>query len=272
MTALADHTSSKYVKFLYIGDSGTGKTGSLTSLVEAGYKLRILDTDYGTEVLAQYVRKFCPDKIGNVDYETVRDKYRPTASGMIIAGMPKAYIDGLKLMEKWSDGSVPAEWGSDTIFVLDSLSTFALSAFEWAKGLNPTAREPRTWYFVAQQSLETMLSSLTSEDFKCNVIVISHVNFRERLDGMIKGYPNSIGSALGPIIGRYFNTFLLAETVGAGKNATRKIKTVTTGTIDLKNPAPFKIDATLPLETGLATAFAALKDTTTGKDNVVSSK
>lgn len=259
MTALKDHTSSEFVKFLYIGDSGTGKTGSLTSLVEAGYKLRILDTDYGTEILAQYVKEFCPDKIGNVEYETVRDKYRATSSGMIITGMPKAYVDGLKLMNKWSDDSTPAEWGGEYIFVLDSLSTFALAAFEWAKGLNPTAREPRTWYYVAQQSIETMLSYLTGEEFKCNVIVISHVNFRERLDGVIKGYPNSIGAALGPIIGRYFNTFLLAETVGAGKSATRKIKTATTGTIDLKNPAPFKIDAVLPLESGLATAFEKLK-------------
>ncbi len=260
MTLLADHHSSQYVKLLYIGDSGTGKTGSLVSLVAEGYKLRVLDTDDGLDVLAQYVMKECPDNMKNVDYESIRDSYKGTSQGMVIKGMPKAFTKGTQLMTEWSDGSSPCEWGSDTIFVLDSLSTYARSAFEWAKALNPGAREPRTWYFAAQQGLESVLSSLTSEEFKCNVIVISHVNFTERLDGMIKGYPNSIGQALGPVIGRYFNTFLLAETVGAGKSARRSILTATTGVIDLKNPAPFKIESKLPLESGLATAFAQLKE------------
>ncbi len=90
--------------------------------------------------------------------------------------------------------------------------------------------------------------------------MVSHVNFTERLDKTIKGYPNAIGQALGPTIGRYFNTFLLTETVGAGASAKRYIRTATTGTIDLKNPAPFKIEDKLPIGTGLATIFNKLKD------------
>lgn len=260
MTALEDHSSGEFVKLLYIGDSGSGKTGSLVSLAAEGYKIRILDTDTGVGVLRQYVAHECPDMMKNIDYETRRDAYKGSQTGMVIKGMPRAYTESIKLMTTWTDDTNPCDWGSDTIFVLDSLSTMARSAWEWARAMNPTAKDPRTWYFVAQQSLESMLSMLTGDDFKTNVIVISHIRITERLDGIIKGYPNSIGEAIGPVIGRYFNTFLLAETVGAGKSAKRCILTATTGVIDLKNPAPFKIEAKLPLETGLATAFAQLKE------------
>lgn len=261
MTSLADDTPFQFVKVLYIGDSGTGKTGSLASLVGAGYKLRIIDTDNGMPVLRSYIKRDYPDRLSYVDYETRRDKYvaSPT-QGPIISGMPKMYTESVKLLNNWTDGTKPQEWGPDTILVIDSLSTLAIGAFEWIKKLNPLAKEPRTWFYSAQQSLEAMLSMLTAAEFATNVILISHVDLRKRLDDSIKGYPNSIGEALGPIIGRYFNTFLLAETVGSGPTAKRVIKTATTGTIDLKNPAPFKIDAQLPLESGMATIFAKLKE------------
>lgn len=261
MPSLSDHQSSQFVKIVYIGDSGTGKTGSLTSLVGAGYQLRILDMDNGLDALVQHVRREFPDRLASIQYETVRDKYTAGPAGPYVR-TPKAYMTGIKLMEKWSDGSDPSEWGPDTIFVLDSGTSFGKAAFEWAKGMNPGAKEPRTWFYSAQQAFENNISLLTSEAFHCNFILISHVNYRELQDGTIKGYASAIGSALGPIISKYFNTLLLAETSGAGKNVRRRIRTVPTAVIDLKNPAPFKIESELPLETGLATIFAQLKEQT----------
>lgn len=265
MPSLADLPSSKFTKFLYIGDSGTGKTGSMTSLVKAGYKIRILDMDAGVDTLKQYVMQECPDKIGLVEYETRRDKYKADAiRGPVIAGTPKAFTQALELMTKWSDGSVPAEWGEDTIFVLDSLSAFGKAAFSWAKGMNTMAAKPnpdaRALYFAAQSALEDTVAFLTSEEFKANVIIISHVNYKEIVEGVTKGYANSIGTALGPILPRYFNTMVLAESVGSGKAVQRTIKTVPTGIIDLKSPVTFKLDASLPLSTGLATLFEKLRE------------
>ncbi len=54
---------------------------------------------------------------------------------------------------------------------------------------------------------------------------------------------------------------LLAERSGSGTNVKRTIQTLPTALIDLKNPAPFKLDTTLPLESGLATVFKTLKET-----------
>jgi hypothetical protein len=263
MPSLNDHHSSSYVKLIYIGDSSSGKTGSLTSLVAEGYRLRILDMDNGLDSLVQFARAQCPDKLANVDYETRRDKYRATNAGPVISGAPKAFTDSLALMTKWSDETNPAEWGEGTVFVLDSLSAFGKAAFEWAKGLNPTAKDPRQWYFAAQKAVEDTLALLTGESFHANVIVISHVNYKEITEGMTKGYANAIGTALGPIIPRYFNTLIMAESSGAGKNVRRKIKTLPTGIVDLKTPIP-SLEAELPLETGLATLFTKLKGKTHG--------
>lgn len=258
MPSLADHHSSQFVKVLYIGDSSTGKTGSVASLVNAGYKIKFLDLDNGLDVLKHYVP---PERFSQVDYETLRDKYKATVSGPIVSGQPQAFVASLKLMEKWTDGSEPATWGPDTIFVLDSLSTFGKAAFEWAKGMNPLAKDPRQWFFSAQQAVENTIALLTSEAFHCNVIVISHINWKEMQDGTTKGYANAIGSALGPTLARYFNSLILADKSGSGENVRRVIKTVPTMTIDLKTPTP-KVDKELPLATGLATIFKQIKEPT----------
>lgn len=264
MPSLDEHTSSKFTKVLYIGDSGTGKTGSLTSLVEAGYKLRILDMDNNLTVLKEFVKRTCPDKIGNIDYETRRDKYKGTAGGPIISGVAKAYVDATKLMTTWSDDTIPSEWGEDTIFVLDSLSSLGRAAYDWCKSLNPTnvGKAQLQWYRDAQNSVEAIIGLLTSAAFECNVIVISHVQYVKDKDtgAIVKGQTNIIGEALGPNIPRYFGSLILAENEGIGKTAKRVIRTVPTNLITLKTPAPFKIDETYPLETGLAEIFAKLKE------------
>ena len=261
MPKLSEHHSSSFAKIMYIGDSSTGKTGSLTSLVAAGYKLRIIDLDNGLDPLVAFVRKECPDKIGNVEFESLRDNYKATMQGPIISGSPKAFTAALALMTKWSDGTAPCDWGDKTILVIDSFTALGRAALAWAEGMNPTAKDKRNWFFMAQQKLEVTLAMLTSESFKANVIIISHVKYEEDGQGLAKGYISAVGSALGPIIPSYFNTIVLAQSQGNGKNVKRTITTIPTAMIDLKNSAPFKIDQTLPLETGLATLFEKLKET-----------
>ena len=121
--------------------------------------------------------------------------------------------------------------------------------------------DPRNWFYVAQRAVEDVISLLSGESFRTNVIIVSHVTLMELPDGNKKGYPSAIGTALSKNLGKYFNTMLLAETSGEGTKVRRTIKTVPTRMIDLKNPKPFTIDASLPLETGLATVFEKLKET-----------
>jgi hypothetical protein len=259
MSKFSTHQSGKFVKLLYLGDSGTGKTGSLVSLVKAGYDLRILDLDNGLDVLRAYVNVECPDKIDNIDFETRRDKYKGGPVGPMLDGPAKAFIECLKLLNKWTDNTVPAEWGENTVFVIDSLTGIGKAAFEWAKGMNPMTKEPRQWYHTAQQAVDQLLALLTSEPFKANVIVIAHVQVVTQQDGTVRGYANTIGKALGPMVPTYFNNMILAQSRGVGQGAKRTITTVPTALLDLKSSAPFKVEAELPLGTGLATLFEKLK-------------
>jgi hypothetical protein len=256
LPTLDHHQSDSYTKLIYIGDSSTGKTGSLVSLLAAGYKFKILDMDNGLETLKMYARIAGAD-LSLVEFETFRDQYRSTSAGPLIKGQPRAFTDALAKMTEWSEIE-----DAKTIFVLDSLSAYGRAAFEWAKGMNPGAKDPRQWYFAAQGAVESTIALLTGENFRMNVILISHINYKDISEGITKGHVNAIGSALGPIIPRYFNTLLLAESIGAGKNVKRRIKTLPTGIIDLKIPSP-EAEAEYPLESGLASIFELLK----GKSN-----
>src|SRR5258705_13905982 len=119
MPSLANPQSNEFTKHLVEGDSGTGKTGSLASLVSAGYSLRILDFDNGLDVLKAYITKDDPALLANVEFRTLLDKRKATSLLPFIVGSPKAVIESIKLLYllKYieSDGSVidlsvPAEW------------------------------------------------------------------------------------------------------------------------------------------------------------------
>ena len=261
MPSMVDHHSSATTKVLLIGDSGAGKTGSLVSLIEAGYKLRILDLDNGLDSLVAFARHQCPDKLINVEYETRRDKYKSSPMGPIISGMPKAFVDSMKLMTIWTDETKPEEWGPEYIFVIDSLTAMGRMAFEWAKGMNPTSKDPRQWFYTAQRAVEDVIAMVSSEGFHTNVIIVSHITYMELADGSQRGYPSAIGTALSKHVAKYFNTMLLCESRGSGECVKRLIHTLPTSLIDLKNPAPFRMDKSYPIADGMATVFKTLRET-----------
>lgn len=265
MPSLKDHQSNLYTKMLIMGDSGSGKTGAMASLVKAGYKLRILDLDNGLETLKQFVLKECPENIDHVEYRTLRDKRKATSAGSIIDGSPQAFIQALRMLDHWKYDDVdlgpPAGWGPDCILVVDSLSFLSDAAFDFREHLAGGSKggkyDIRAVYKDGQDAIENVLGLLTGDSFQTNVIVTAHVRYIENPDGTKKGYPNSIGSALSPTIPRYFNSVALCQTKAGGK---RTIQTVATSMIDLKNPKPFAMLPSYPLETGLADYFAVLRE------------
>lgn len=251
------NSESDFIRILYVGNSGAGKTGSLVSLVKADYKIKMIDLDNGFGILKQYVLHECPDKIDNVEVVSYRDKYHTTPAGIAVQGAPTAYINTMKALDKWpDDDSNPSEWGADTILVIDSLTRLGEASFAWQRRLNPTIADNRQIYKLAQDAIIAFLQNLTSESFHTNVIVCTHIKYNET---ETKGFANSIGSAIGPIIPSFFNNFVLAELTGRGDGARRVIRTVTNGILDLKNEKPFALSKELPLETGMATLFEQLK-------------
>jgi hypothetical protein len=265
MPSLSSTSLSPLVKMMMVGHSGAGKTGALTSLVGKGYRVRILDLDQGLDALRYHVKKEFPSKLDQIDFMSFRDDYVVTNQGSQVKGLPKAFVLACKAMDKWEDGTDPGEWGPQTVFVLDSLTNLGRAALDWAKGMNPGARDPRQWYSVAQNAVENVIAALTSETFSTNVIVMTHIDIHTTTDdkGNVtaeQGYASAIGKALGPKIPRYFNTMVSMESIGTGKGVKKRMRTLPTAILgNLKNPAPGDIEAEYPIETGLASLFDKLR-------------
>lgn len=269
MPSLLKHQSNQFVKLLLLGDAKSGKTGSLISLVKAGYKLRILDLDNLLDILAKLIAEQCPDLASSVEYRTIRDERTMTATGPIIK-KATAFIEATQMLDKWKyktdedevvDYGVPSDWGPDCILVIDSLSRLCDAAYDWCESVIPRGRsgdfDGRAVYGNAQDAVESMLAMLTSDSFETNVIVIAHGAYMELDDGVTKIFPQSVGKKLGPKIPEYFPNYVRYKNIG-GK---RTIQLVSDGNIDLANTNPNAFEGkSLSIETGLAEFFAVMRE------------
>lgn len=293
MPNIAQHQSSRTTKLLLIGDSGSGKTGALASLAQAGYKLRIIDLDNGLDVLrnlltspdSPYV-KAKPDIAKQVEYITITDTMKSMA-GTIVPVRATVWQNTMAMLEDWREpppwvklpegvekraslGKITS-WDEDTVLVIDSLSFLSSAAYYHFLGMNGklgatlTQNEWRRAIGNAQQLIKSFLELLYDSSVKCNVILTAHITFTnetgERPDEneASVGYPSAIGRALSPQIPRYFNTVLLAKTVGSGPAARQQIFAKPSGTVNVKSSAPMNVQASYPLDQGLAMYFKAVR-------------
>lgn len=269
MTSLANHQSNSYTKLLLLGDAKSGKTGSLVSLVKAGYRLRILDLDNLLDILKYKVLEECPENLANVEFRSVRDKYKATPGGTMIDGKPKAWTDSIKLLNNWKytdesgeeiDYGNPANWGPDTILVIDSLSRWCDAAYDFHEAMIPRGKsgdyDGRAVYGNAQDDVEKQLAMLMSDSIKTNVIVIAHGTYMDLPDGTKKIFPQGVGQKLSLKIPQYFPNYIRYKNK-AGK---RTIQVESDAMIDLANTRPNTLNKELPIETGLAEFFSALRD------------
>ena len=268
MPSLSKHQSNDYVKLLLLGDAKSGKTGSLVSLVAAGYKLRILDFDNLLDILAKIISEQCPDKLDNVEFRSLRDVSKMTSSGPVIQ-KATAFIEGTKMLDRWKykddsgdeiDLGVPSDWGPDCILVIDSLSRLCDAAYDWCMSVIPGAGtgkfDGRAVYGNAQDAVESTLALLTSDSFATNLIVIAHGQYMEQGDGTTKIFPQGVGQKLSPKIPQYFPNYVRYTNKG-GK---RTIQLNSDSMIDLANTNPNAFDEkSLPIETGLATFFEIMR-------------
>lgn len=260
MPNLSEHHSNKFVKMLLLGESGSGKTGSLASLAKAGYNLYIIDFDNGLDILANLL-KDSPEALARVHYETLTDKMRQSPVGPVPVS-PTSFTKAQTLLTNWPGKGPLEKWTDQDILVIDSLSIMgdrALQMAQFMEGKLDKRPELQHWG-AAQNAVEGILELLYSTSTNCNVIVCTHINYIEGEEGAVKkGLPMAIGKAISPKVGRYFNSTLQVRTRGFGKSATRNILTRTEGLVELKSAIFQRIPESLPLDSGLATYFAEYK-------------
>lgn len=286
MPSFDEYPESDLIKGIYLGDTGSGKTGSLCSLAAAGYNVRILDLDKGAQIIKDFVTNpespylkpkpgFWPGDKGiasRMNFVTIQETFLAKQGRPIPKGDSWQKI--LDQLTEWKDGEKNygklENWTPREILVIDSFSRFCDARMYLELVMNGRALSGRQQqdYFKVQDDIERALELLVGPAVKCHVLLLCHIDYVEKDDKTVRGMPQAMGKALGPKVGQHFNHALLARTTGTGTGIKRKIHTQTTGVIDLKSAAPLKTKPEYDLETGLLEYFQAVLGTETVKKQV----
>lgn len=237
-----------------------GKTGALASLAKAGYNLRILDNDNGTEILYQLLRDD-PAALARVDVETHVDKYVEQGGALRPQTPLTGFSGSMKTLTNWPGLGKPSTWGSSDILVWDSITLggkFIMNHVLSSVGKLISGEQPSEPNWGAAISLqENVLAGLYG--LPCHVIVMAHLRWLEVKGevGQERAFPSALGKKLPTEAGRYFNHTLGIANVGVGAAKKRTILT-NDPKLGCKTTAPGKVKDQYPLETGLADYFRDL--------------
>jgi len=263
-------TPTERMMLLLVSDSGMGKTGALASLARAGYSLRILDFDNGTQILASLL-KDDPDAMSRVYVEKCTDSFK-NVQGRLLPRTPLvAWTKAVTLLSNWKSDSLGpvSSWDSNSILVIDSLTHCGEAAMRYHQYLNAKLGQHPTLpdWGIVQTMIKELLEMLKDSEIKCQVCVITHIDWRWReirggkenlqvlgreLEG---GFPSAPGNKLPEKVGSYFNDALQVVCTGVGPAMKRKITTVPMVSLGLKSSNPTGVKREYPIETGLAQYF-----------------
>ena len=286
MPSIIDHPAGKTTKVILLGDTGSGKTGSLCSLAAAGYNLRILDLDNGIDIIRNLLTapntqyKIPREELASrVMYRTLTEPQK-AVGGNLRPVRAQVWTQMTQMLENWKwttpEGEVEdlgkvVDWTDRDVLVIDSLTRAAQAAMNFHQQLNGrlgqdgVSNEWRRDIGAAQAHVKHLMDLLSDSSVKCNVVLIAHVTYvADKGTGATMpdeaspehGHPLAIGRALSPLIPTWFNNVLLAKADDAG---TRKLWTKPQGKVLTKASNPLAVKPNYDIANGLAEYFAAVR-------------
>lgn len=244
------------------GTTGTGKTHSIRTLVEAGIETFVLFTEPGMEVLADlppeklhwhYVAPAAPDfadmiasaqKINTMSFEAL------TKLPDINKRNYTEFIDVLTTLSNFkcdrtgqSYGSVDS-WGPDRAIVVDSLTGLSIMAMNLVAGSKPV-KSMADWG-VAIDNLERLITKLCV-DTKCHFILLAHLEREtDEVTGGTSLMASTLGRKLAPKLPRFFS-----DVVQSKRNVDKFVWSTAASNVDLKA-------RNLPISDNLLPSFAPI--------------
>lgn len=260
MPTLDEHPSAKVIKMLVVGDSGAGKSGALASLVDAGYKLRILDFEAGLDPLAGHIKD--RSLLKNVEYETLKDEFKIVGQNLAVTKAP-AFQRAMALLQDWNGAGPVQSWPDPerTVLVIDTVGSMARAGFNMILKANNvlmpmgTRGGPETSHWgAAMDNIDRLLDNITTPALvPCHLIVTAHVTYQEREgEGAVKAFPELFTKSQNPKAGRRFNNLISLSLTGGE----RSFKTKRDGLVVCKTSKP--IQDKYKIENGLADIFKDL--------------
>ncbi|MDE2107255.1 MAG: hypothetical protein KGL39_59205, partial [Patescibacteria group bacterium] len=239
MTTLAQRqqstTNPHTLRILSKGFPGSAKTGSLASLANAGYNLRIADFDGNTDSLIPHLT---PEALHRVEVVGLEDKLKDNGQFIEAQGAPTAFTRFMKLWNNWEyetpEGKVSLgpvrSWTAKDILVVDSLTALGAAIMNRTLYVNNRTKMNRrdTDWGTAMGDQEDILKVITADDIPCHVIVTAHLNIiaprderkgdtdltkqiKEEMAELIhpRYYPSALGWKLPQTIEQHFPVVLL---------------------------------------------------------------
>lgn len=256
MPSMLDHESNNIVKIMCAADSGSGKTGSLASLVDAGMNIRVLDFDNGLSVLKGRVKD--KTKLANVHYvDRLQDEIKLVAGRVGIVKAP-AFQRAMEALDKggkefWGSDAIPAltSWTPRDVLVVDSLTMAGRASLQMVMTANAAGlKSPEIQHYgTAMENIEKWVQVLMSSATPCHVIINTHIT---GVDGDARLYPDALGSKLPPKIGKYVDNVIGLRL----KGDKRVFLTQKDGLLALKTAVP--LPEQLPIETGWKDIFESI--------------
>lgn len=219
------------VNILLLGESGTGKTHALRTLVEAGLEVFIIFTEPGMEVLADtpsdklhwhYIPPSAPDWSDLIDSA----KKINTLTFELLSKLPdinkRKYMEFIDLLNAFNNftcdrtgesfGCVDT-WDSSRVLVLDSLSGLNIMAMNLVAGSKPV-KTMGDWA-ISVDNMERLLIKLTV-DVQCHFVLLGHLEREtDEVTGGVTLVSATLGRKLGPKLPRFFSEVVHVKRVGA---------------------------------------------------------
>lgn len=279
------------VRELIVGKPGSAKTGSLASLINAGFKLRVLAYDklHNMRPLHAYADPVLLRR--NVDIALLEDPLVMTDDMKTIEpdGVPTAYRQGSKLLDRWrykrEDGTEvdlgrSREWGPDTIVVLDSVTSQGDAAIRYARAMSSHTSTTTTDqdFNRAMEMQQSFLEKLLSSRTRHHVIVLAHlkvvspnverkgdtdlqIKVKEGIGDILESelLPSFLGKALPRIVGRNFDAVIESRRViRANGEVAYELNARSRAELDLRLASKEKLPKSFDIADGQLRIFDAL--------------
>jgi hypothetical protein len=214
-----------------LGESGTGKTYSIGTLVETGVPVSFLALEPGIESLFGYYTdrgKPIPPNLSwhilrppESDFASMIDTAEKinTYSFKMLADMTdpnrnkyNQFVSLLRTLNDFVDERTGEKlgpvnkWGPERFLIIDALTGINRAALDLVAGSKP-ARSMSDWG-IAQDQIERILRMLT-QDCKCGFVLISHVEKeKDEITGSMKLTMSTLGKALAPKLPLMFSDLI----------------------------------------------------------------
>lgn len=223
---------------LLMGPSGTGKTHSIGTLVDAGLEVFYVSLETGFESLAGYYRdngkpipvnlhwhKVAAAKAGIETLISSAERINTMSLDVLAKAVDvnkskyNQFILILQALTKFKDDRTGQEyesvdkWKNDRVLVIDGLTGICNAAMSLVIGGKPVKNQSD--WGIAQNEVEKILRKLC-DDCRCHFVLLGHVEREvDQVLGGVKIMVSSLGAKLSPKIPPMFSDVILTVREGA---------------------------------------------------------